>query len=98
MYAIVWTYTVRPEKVDAFVSAYGPAGAWGQLFMAAEGYLGTELLRSEERSDDFITIDRWESRDAFVAFMGASADAYHELDERYGGLCLIENRLGAFEA
>ena len=96
MYAVVWTYTVRPDRLDQFVEAYGPAGEWAQLFMAAEGYLGTELLRSEERPEDFITIDRWESRDAFVTFMGAAADAYQGLDERCAGMCLTETRLGAF--
>jgi len=64
--------------------------------MTAEGYLGTELMHSEERSDEFITIDRWESREAFVAFMAESADEYGELDERFESLTLLETRLGAF--
>jgi len=96
MYAIVWTYTVRPERVDEFAETYGPAGRWAQLFMAAEGYLGTELLRSDERPEEFLTIDRWESRDAFVAFMGAAADAYQALEQDTAGMCLLETRLGAF--
>jgi len=64
--------------------------------MGAEGYLGTELMRCEERPEDFITIDRWESREAFVAFMAASADAYHALDGQFADLVLMETRLGAF--
>lgn len=96
LYAIVWTYTVRPGQADAFAEAYGAAGPWAQLFMGAEGYLGAELMQCDERPDEFITIDRWESRDAFVAFMGENADAYHELDEQFSHLTLIETRLGAF--
>jgi heme-degrading monooxygenase HmoA len=64
--------------------------------MSAEGYLGTELMRCDERPDDFITIDRWESRGAFVAFMGESGDDYQALDEQFAHLTLIETRLGAF--
>lgn len=64
--------------------------------MSAEGYLGTELMHSEERADEFITVDRWESREAFVAFMAERADDYAELDERFEGLTLLETRLGAF--
>lgn len=64
--------------------------------MGAEGYLGTELMQCEERPEDFITIDRWESRGAFVAFMAASADAYHALEEQFSNLTRIETRLGAF--
>ena len=96
MYAIVWTYTARPGQADAFAEAYGPTGAWAQLFMGADGYLGTEMMRCDERPDDFVTIDRWESREAFVAFMGDHAEAYQALDQEYGDLCLIETRLGAF--
>ncbi len=96
MYAIVWTYTVRPGQAEAFADAYGPAGPWAQLFMQAEGYLGTELMQCEERTDDFITIDRWDSREAFVAFMGDHAEAYQALEAQSAGLTLIETRLGAF--
>lgn len=64
--------------------------------MSAEGFLGSELLRSEERSEEFITIDRWDSREAFVGFMADCADQYAELDERYAALTLMETRLGAF--
>ena len=96
MYAIVWTYTVRPGQAEPFAEAYGPTGPWAQLFMAADGYLGTELLQCEERPEDFITIDRWDSREAFVAFMGEQADAYQDLDEQFAHLTLIETRLGAF--
>lgn len=96
MYAIVWTYTTRPGQAEAFSEAYGPAGPWAQLFMSAEGYLGTELMRSEERPEEFITIDRWDSREAFVGFMAESGDDYQGLDEQFAGLTLIETRLGAF--
>ena len=64
--------------------------------MGAEGYLGTELMQCEERSDDFITIDRWDSREAFVAFMGDNAEEYQALDTAFADLTLIETRLGAF--
>jgi heme-degrading monooxygenase HmoA len=96
MYAIVWTYTTRPGEADAFAEAYGPAGPWAELFNTAEGYIGAELMRCDERPDEFITIDRWESREAFVAFMGESAGAYQDLDERFSNLTLIETRLGGF--
>ncbi len=98
MYAIVWTYTVRPERAEEFAEAYGSAGAWAQLFRTAEGYLGTELLRSDENPEEFVTVDRWESRDAFVGFMGDYAEAYQALERRYDGMCVQENRVGAFTA
>jgi hypothetical protein len=52
MYVILWEFVVPPEKVDAFIAAYKDDGAWAKLFAQAEGYVGTELLRSAEAGQD----------------------------------------------
>ena len=59
MYVIVWEFVVRPEKVDAFVAADKSDGAWAKLFAKADGYIGTELLRSTDNSQGttFVNID-----------------------------------------
>jgi len=43
MFVVVWKFEIAEEKVPAFESAYGPDGAWAQLFRASRNYLGTEL-------------------------------------------------------
>ena len=45
MFVVVWHFEIAEEKVAAFEAAYGPAGAWAQLFRASPNYMGTELLR-----------------------------------------------------
>ena len=94
MFCAVFRY--EADDREAFERVYGADGEWARFFRGGAGYLGTELMQGEERSDDFITIDRWDSREAFVAFMLDNAEAYHALDGQFAGLTLIETRLGAF--
>jgi heme-degrading monooxygenase HmoA len=68
VYLIVWRYVVRPEKVAEFIAAYGPGGAWSELFARAEGYGGTELYRQEDEPAQFLTIDRWRGAANFDLF------------------------------
>lgn len=97
MHTIVWEYRVRPESVDAFVAAYGGAGAWAQLFANADGYLGTTLYLDVDEPDRYLTFDRWSSRDAFTAFMADYAAAYATLDAACDEMTLEQTRIGALD-
>jgi heme-degrading monooxygenase HmoA len=94
MYVIFWEFVVRPEKVDA----YGSEGPWAQLFAQAEGYLGTELLRSIEGEGraQFVTIDRWQSSEHFTQFRTQFDTQYRTLDTQCDGMTLKERKLGTF--
>jgi heme-degrading monooxygenase HmoA len=94
-YVIVWTYDVPPNAIDDFIAAYGPDGAWAQLFAKGAGFLETELYRDSER---FLTIDRWQSEDAFTAFQASFAAHYQALDAKLAHLTLNQKRIGAFRA
>jgi heme-degrading monooxygenase HmoA len=94
---IVWEFIVREESVEEFQAAYGPQGSWVKLFERAEGYLGTVLLRSDQASNKFLTIDQWEDDASYKRFRQQFAAEYAELDARLAGLTLSETRIGAFE-
>jgi heme-degrading monooxygenase HmoA len=98
MYVILWKFEVHPEKVDAFVAAYKSEGAWAQLFAQAEGYLGTELLRSFDGDGrtQFVTIDRWQSSAHFDQFRTQFDTRYCTLDTQCHGMTLKERKLGSF--
>ena len=98
MYVIVWRLRPHPGRETAFEQAYGPAGAWTQLFRRGEGYLGTELLRSLDLPDEYVAIDRWASEEAYRAFRLRWADAYTELDRHCEDLTAAEIPLGPFDA
>ena len=92
-YVILWTYEVAPEQAEAFRAAYGADGAWAQLFARAPGFIGTELYADADR---YLTIDRWDSRQAFEAFHRDHGPAYRALDAQMERLTRSETRLGAF--
>jgi heme-degrading monooxygenase HmoA len=95
-YSIVWEFRVPLERVPDFEAAYGPDGAWARLFARAAGFIEVELLRSTQQEGRYLTIDRWESRAAFEAFLAQFAAEYKELDASFEGLAPAETRVGAF--
>ena len=90
MFAIVWKYHVADAEVPAFESAYGPAGAWVQLFGTAPGYAGTDLVRGEEPGH-YLTIDRWHDRHDFETFMHERGAEYRRLDTELESLTDAEH-------
>jgi heme-degrading monooxygenase HmoA len=98
MYVILWEFVVPPEKVDAFIDAYKYDGAWAKLFAQAEGYVGTELLRSTEARQEptFLTVDRWQHAEDFTRFREQFGDKYKSLNTELEGLTVSERKLGMF--
>jgi heme-degrading monooxygenase HmoA len=93
--ALVFSYDVR--EPDEFESVYGPEGAWATFFGGARGYIGTELLRDVEVPGRYLVVDRWESAEAYNAFVSGNREEYMRRvdDTRY--LHEQELRLGTFE-
>ncbi|WP_447751534.1 antibiotic biosynthesis monooxygenase family protein [Sphingopyxis fribergensis] len=96
-YSIIWQFTVPPGNQKAFETGYGPKGRWAELFGRAEGFVETILLKDEDQPAVYLTIDRWESRQAFEAFKNSYAAPYAELDASFEGLASAEIRLGAYD-
>ena len=96
MFVVVWQFEVAEEKIAAFEAAYGPEGAWAQLFRASPDYLGTELLRDAYISGSYLTIDRWASEQEFRAFRKAHDAGYESLDRSSDALTARETRIGAY--
>jgi heme-degrading monooxygenase HmoA len=74
MIALVFSYEVR--NAAEFERAYGPEGEWAEFFRQGRGFVGTELLRDVEAPGRFLVIDRWESADAYNAFVAAHREDY----------------------
>jgi len=95
MHVILWEFTIKPEKQQTFLDVYGPEGNWAQLFRRAEGYLGTELLQSDQPAT-FITIDRWDRVADFERFKDRFKSEYQQLDARFEQLTVSERKLGTY--
>jgi heme-degrading monooxygenase HmoA len=94
-YCILWQFEAAPSRLVEFESAYGPRGAWAQLFRRSSGFIDVRLLRSCERPDTYFTIDHWVSVEAFQEFRRDFAAEYGALDRRCEGLTKSEIRLDA---
>jgi len=96
MFVVVWQFEIAEDKVAGFEAAYGPEGAWAQLFRTSPNYLGTELLRDAYIPLSYLTIDRWTSEDAFRAFRKEHDKDYEKLDRECDALTGKETRVGAY--
>jgi heme-degrading monooxygenase HmoA len=96
MFLIIWEFLVKPGCEAEFERAYGPAGDWSALFRRGRGYLGTELLRDERLPRRYITIDRWDTPEAYHAFQTAHRQAYEAVDAHCEDLTESETELGLF--
>jgi heme-degrading monooxygenase HmoA len=95
MIALIWRYEVLEEARGAFEAAYGPTGAWAQLFARAEGFRGTELMKAADGT--YLTLDVWRAREDFDAFMEAHGADYEALDRSTEAWTSAEHRLGEYE-
>jgi heme-degrading monooxygenase HmoA len=94
---VLWEFFVRPENQREFECLYGADGDWAQCFRQGAGYLGTELVRDLKNARRYVTVDRWESREAYEVFKSSHASAYKMLDERCERLTEREAEIGAFQ-
>jgi quinol monooxygenase YgiN len=93
-YVYIWEYTVLPERVVDFERAYGPDGAWVALFKRANGYIRTELYQDRHISNRYLTIDCWESKEAWQAFRTVLSAEFEAIDAQCEGFTLEEREIG----
>jgi heme-degrading monooxygenase HmoA len=95
-FVYLWTYQVSPERTADFQELHGPNGAWVGLFRRAAGYLDTQLLQDRSDPSRFVTIDRWDSEEAFASFRESFAEEFDHLDRLGERLTVEETALGEF--
>ena len=95
-YVRVWRFRPRRNAEAAFESAYGPEGDWARLFRTAPGFLGTTLLKGDGTAE-YLTLDRWVSRDAYEAFRRESAARFIALDRDCESLTSLEAEIGSYD-
>lgn len=95
MIALVFRYEVRDQR--AFEQAYGPEGEWARFFREGRGYIGTELLHDVEEPERYLVIDRWESGEAYNAFLSERQDEYLRRSDESRFHYVQELRFGTFE-
>ncbi len=97
MFLRIWRLRPALGRDGDFRGVYGPGGDWARLFALAPGFLGTVLLRGGDDSPDYLTVDRWESAQAWRDFRERHAIAYEALDRRCDELTSFEEQVGEYD-
>lgn len=95
-FTVIWEFHVRPDQNDSFVSAYGEDGAWVRLFRQSPAYLGTVLLHDMRDKMRYVTLDKWESSEAYDRFRESHAAEYRAIDNDCENLTTEEKEIGRF--
>jgi len=96
MFVILWQFDISEEKIAGFEAAYGPQGSWATLFARSAEHQGTELLKDAYVPGRYVTLDRWQSEEAFRAFRAQYDAEYEALDRACDSVTSAETRIGAF--
>jgi len=97
MFLVVWEFEIRPECEERFRSVYGSDGDWVQLFRSDVNYQLSILVQDPSRPRVYLTLDFWNSREAYESFKQLHHEAYFSLDRASEGLSLCERHIGSFE-
>jgi heme-degrading monooxygenase HmoA len=93
--ALVFSYEVHDAA--EFERVYGSNGEWAAFFRQGRGFIGTEFLHDVEAPGRYLVIDRWESADAYNAFVAEQREEYMERVDATRFLYDSELRFGTFE-
>ena len=95
-YVAIWEFRVSPANAARFEQLYRPAGKWADFFRTGEGYLGTTLNRDVENPLRYVTLDFWQSADAYHRFRQSHSGHYQQIDAECESLTEQETHLGSF--
>jgi heme-degrading monooxygenase HmoA len=97
MFVALWEFDVKPGYEERFETIYAPSGDWARLFRRDPHYQETRLLRDPFRARIYVTMDVWDSREAYTALKKENREEYDALDKSCEGLTVIERCLGCYE-
>jgi heme-degrading monooxygenase HmoA len=96
MIEIVWEFVVKEEARGQFELAYGPGGAWGNLFARCPGFRGTTLLRDTKNPRRYLTIEFWDTEVQREQALAESKVEYSDLDAALGDWTESRTEVGVF--
>jgi heme-degrading monooxygenase HmoA len=96
MVVVIWEFHVKRGREKEFEKIYGPEGEWARFFRQEKKYLKTELLCDDENEGRYLTLDYWNTPEAFAAFRYQHMAEYEAIDRRGEALTIDETRIGLF--
>lgn len=96
MHIIIWKFIVRPDREEEFMRAYNSNGRWAQFFSRDNRFQKTLLSKSATSPGEYVTIDYWETGDAYKEFLDMHRKEYTAIDVECAGLTIAEEKIGEF--
>lgn len=94
LFVALWEFEVKPGYEEKFEKVYGVDGAWAKLFSTDAEYLGTRLVKDVERERVYLTLDFWETQEAYENFKKGNAAEYERIDRECEGMTENERKVG----
>jgi hypothetical protein len=96
MIEIIREFLVKEEAQGQFELAYGPGGAWSQLFGQSPGFRGTTVLRDTKNPRRYLVVDLWDSAEQREQALVDQQAAYLELEATFAGWTESKTEVGTF--
>jgi heme-degrading monooxygenase HmoA len=96
LFVALWEFEVKPGCEEKFEKVYGADGAWAKLFLQDSLYRGTRLVSDVERERVYLTLDFWETREAYEKFKKENAAEYARIDRECKGMTVSERKVGEY--
>jgi hypothetical protein len=97
MIEIVWECVVKEASRGQLGLAFGPGGAWSNLFAGRVGFHGTTVLRDTENPLRHLIIDIWDSLAQWEQTLSRSSEEYSRLEATFAGWTESRQKLGVFQ-
>src|SRR3954471_23628374 len=98
MIAIMWRFEVKNGSEGEFEEFYGADGEWTAVNRPARSYLGSSVLRDQNRSSHSIVIEYWRRMVVYEDPRAYRSDAMDSLEERRPALVKSVEPMGIFTA
>jgi heme-degrading monooxygenase HmoA len=96
MVEIVWEFVVKEDARGRFELAFGPGGAWSNLFGRSPGFRGTTLLRDTKNPRRYLLIDLWETAAQREQVLAERQAEYANLDAAFVDWTEARTEVGIF--
>ena len=97
MFVALWEFEVKPGCEEKFQRVYGAGGDWAKLFARDTAYRGTQLVKDVEQERIYLTLDFWETREAYEKFKKENVVEYERIDCECESMTERERKVGEFE-
>jgi len=97
MILIVWEFRVKESMRSKFLRYYSSTGVWAALFRKSPAYRETKLLQDTKDENRYVTMDSWDTEEAFESFQEKFREEYRALDKECEEFTDTERKIGLFK-